>query len=186
MIESHEEKSCRLFNQAIYIYLISCWVKSSFWIELSNQTSQFNLSSWVQLLNSTQHFFKKISTQLDTFWVEYSTWCSQSSWVRHLLNQNINSQHRWWNADIKTSKRLQFEFIIHYIHKETFNYFSLEWTTQEWLQTTSCRKLQFTSFTLREAKMLHSTYDDWYFTKHHYKCKTETTAEIRHNHLQNS
>ncbi len=35
-------------------------------------------------------------------------------------------------------------------------------------------------------KMLHSTYDDWYFTKHHYKCKTETTAEIRHNHSQDS
>jgi len=45
MIESHEEKSCKLFNQAIYIYLISCWIESSFQIELLNQASQFNLSS---------------------------------------------------------------------------------------------------------------------------------------------
>jgi len=65
MIESHEEKSCKLFNQAIYIYLISCRVKSSFRVELLNQASQFDLSSRVQLLNSTQHFFKKISTRLD-------------------------------------------------------------------------------------------------------------------------
>jgi len=62
MIESHEEKSCRLFNQAIYIYLISCWVKSSFWFELLNQASQLNSSAWIQLLNSIQHFFKKNST----------------------------------------------------------------------------------------------------------------------------
>ncbi len=37
MVESHEEKSCKLFNQAIYIYLISCWIESSFWVELLNQ-----------------------------------------------------------------------------------------------------------------------------------------------------
>ncbi len=77
MIESHEEKSCKLFNQAIYIYLISCWIESSFRVELSNQASQLNSSTWVQLLNSTQHFFKKISIQLDTFWVKYSTWRDQ-------------------------------------------------------------------------------------------------------------
>jgi len=74
MVESHEEKSCRLFDQAIYTYLISCRVKSSFRIELSSQASQFDLSAWVQLLNSTRHFFKKISIRLDTFWVEYPTW----------------------------------------------------------------------------------------------------------------
>ena len=74
MVESHEEKSCRLFNQAIYIYLISCRVKSNFWVELLSQASQFNSSAWVQLLNSTRHFFKKISTQLNTFRIEYSTW----------------------------------------------------------------------------------------------------------------
>ncbi len=74
MIESHEEKSCRLFDQAIYIYLISCRVKSSFQIELSSQASQLNSSAWVQLLNSTRHFFKKIPTQLNTFQVEYLTW----------------------------------------------------------------------------------------------------------------
>ncbi len=79
MIESHEEQSCRLFNQAIYIYLISCWIKSSFQIELLSQASQFDSSSWIQLLNSIQHFFKKISTQLDTFQVKYSTWRDQSN-----------------------------------------------------------------------------------------------------------
>jgi len=65
MIESHEEKSCRLFNQAIYIYLISCRMKSSFRVELLSQASQFDSSAQIQLLNSTRHFFKKISTQLD-------------------------------------------------------------------------------------------------------------------------
>ncbi len=35
-------------------------------------------------------------------------------------------------------------------------------------------------------KMLHSIYDDWYSIKRHYKCKTETTAEIRHNHSRDS
>jgi len=47
MIESHEEKSCKLFNQAIYIYLISCRIESSFWVELLKQASQFNSSAWV-------------------------------------------------------------------------------------------------------------------------------------------
>ncbi len=53
MIESHEEKLCKLFNQTIYIYLISCWVKLSFRVKLSSQASQLDLSCWVQLLNST-------------------------------------------------------------------------------------------------------------------------------------
>ena len=78
MIESHEEKLCRLFNQVIYIYLIFCQVELSFQVELSNQASQLNSSSWIQLLNLTQHFFKKNSTQLNTFWVKYSTQCNQS------------------------------------------------------------------------------------------------------------
>ena len=65
MIESHEEKSCRLFDQAIYIYLISCRVESSFRVELSSQASQLDSSAQVQLLNSTRHFFKKISIRLD-------------------------------------------------------------------------------------------------------------------------
>ncbi len=111
---------------------------------------------------------------------------SKDSWIRHLLNQNINSQHRWWNADAKTSKRLQLKLTIHHIHRETLNYFSLEQTTQEWVWINSCRKLQFTSFTLKREKILHSTYDDWYSTKRHYKCKTETTAEIKHNHSRSS
>ncbi len=44
MIESHEEKSCKLFNQAIYIYLISCRIESSFQIKLLSQASQFDSS----------------------------------------------------------------------------------------------------------------------------------------------
>ncbi len=68
----------RLFNQAIYIYLISCRVKLNCQIELLSQAFQLNLSSWIQLLNSTRHFFKKISTQLNTFQVEYLTWRDQS------------------------------------------------------------------------------------------------------------
>ena len=67
MIESHEEKLYKLFNQAIYIYLISCWIESSFWVELLNQASQLNLSSWIQLLNSTQHFFQKNFNSIQHF-----------------------------------------------------------------------------------------------------------------------
>jgi len=89
MVESHEEKSCRLFNQAIYIYLISCWVESSFWVELSSQASQLDSSSWVQLLNSTWHFFKKISTQLNTFQIEYLTQRDQSIDSKYSLNDFI-------------------------------------------------------------------------------------------------
>ena len=111
---------------------------------------------------------------------------SKDSWVRHLLNQNINSQHRRRNAGAKTSKRLQLKLTIHHIHREILNYFSLEWTTQEWLQTISRRRLQSTSFTLREMKMLHSTYDDWYSTKRHYKRKAEIIAEIKHYYSRSS
>ncbi len=67
MVGSHKEEPCRLFDQAIYIYLISCRVESSFRVELSNQASQLNSSSRVQLLNSTQHFFKKIQFNLTLF-----------------------------------------------------------------------------------------------------------------------
>ena len=83
-------KSWRLFDQAIYIYLISCWVELSFRIELSNQASQLNLSAWVQLLNSTQHFFKNISTRLNTFQVKYSTWRDQFS---SLYRWHIEDDH---------------------------------------------------------------------------------------------
>ncbi len=83
MTRKHDRKlwreSWRLFDQAIYIYLISCWIELSFQIELLSQAFQLDSIFWVQLLNSIQHFFKKISTQLDTFWVEYSTWRDQSN-----------------------------------------------------------------------------------------------------------
>ncbi len=75
MIGSHEEKPCRLFDQAIYTYLISCRVGSGFRVELSGQASQPDSSSRVQLLNLTRHFFKKISTRLE---LEYSTRRDQS------------------------------------------------------------------------------------------------------------
>ncbi len=111
---------------------------------------------------------------------------SRNSWVRHLLNQNINSQRRWQNADAKTSKRLQFMLTVYYIYKEIFNHFSFEWTTQEWLQTTNCKRFQSTSFLLRETKMLHSSYNNWYSAKRHYKCKTEIIAEIKHYYSRSS
>ncbi len=111
---------------------------------------------------------------------------SRNSWVRHLLNQNINSQHRWQNADVKTSKRLQLMLIVYYIYRKIFNHFSFERTTQEWLQTTDHRRFQSTSFSLRETKMLHSSYDNWYSTKRHYKRKTEIITEIRHYYLRSS
>ena len=111
---------------------------------------------------------------------------SRNSWVRHLLNQNINSQHKWWNANIKTSKRLQLMLTVYYIHREIFNHFLFEWTTQEWLKTTDHRRFQSTSFSLREMKMLHSSYDDWYSIKHHYKRKTEIIAEIKHYYSRSS
>ena len=111
---------------------------------------------------------------------------SRNSWVRHLLNQNINLQHRQQNADVKTSKRLQLMLIVYYIHKEIFNHFSFKWTTQEWLQTTDRRRFQSTSFSLRKTKMLHLSYDDWYFTKRHYKRKTEIITEIKHYYSRSS
>jgi len=75
---------------------------------------------------------------------------------------------------------------VYYIHREIFNHFSFEQTTQEWLQTTDHRRFQFTSFSLRRMKMFHSSYNNWYFTKHHYKRKTEIITEIRHYYLQSS
>ncbi len=63
MIGSHEEEPCRLFDQAIYTYLISCRVGSGFRVGLSDQASQPDPSSRVQLLNSTRHFSKKIPTR---------------------------------------------------------------------------------------------------------------------------
>ncbi len=99
LVESHDGKTCRLFDQAIYTYLISCRVESSFRVELLNQASQLDLSARVQLLNLTQHFFKKISTQLDTFRVEYSTWRDQSrenQCCHEALSLNLHQLHAEW------------------------------------------------------------------------------------------
>ncbi len=94
MTKKHGRKSWReswrLFDQAIYIYLISCWIESSFRVELLSQASQLDSSAQIQLLNSTWYFFKKISTQLDTFWVEYSTWRDQSIHQTQYLSEAEN------------------------------------------------------------------------------------------------
>ena len=65
MVGSHEGESCRLFDQAIYTYLISCRVGSGFRVGLSGQASQPDPSAWVQLLNPTRHFSKKNPTRPD-------------------------------------------------------------------------------------------------------------------------
>ncbi len=102
----------KLFNQAIYIYSISCRVESSCWVELLSQASQLNLSSWVQLLNSTQHFFKKISTQLNTFWVEYLTWTQVLHLTRSVYFYSKNKIFAKCNYKIYNKKLL---IIIYYL-----------------------------------------------------------------------
>ena len=72
MKRNHEGCS-RLFDQAIYTYLISCRVGSGFRVELSDQASQSDSSTRIQLLNPIRHFSKKIPIRPDTFRVEYST-----------------------------------------------------------------------------------------------------------------
>ena len=89
MIESHEEKSCRLFDQAIYLYLISCRVESSFRVKLSSRvvessfSTQFDTFSKKFQLDST--LFKS-STQLE---LKYSTRRNQSSIdIQTVIEQN--------------------------------------------------------------------------------------------------
>jgi len=108
MVESHEGKSCRLFDQAIYIYLIFCWVESSFRVELSSQASQLNSSAWVQLLNPTRHFFKKIPTRLDTFRVEYSTWRDQS--INEMIDKIVDCKYLTRLNIILTFNKLRMHF----------------------------------------------------------------------------
>ncbi len=94
----------RLFDQAIYIYLISCWVKSSCRVELSSQAFQLDSSSWVQLLNFTRHFFKKISTQLDAIrnsdhlqarWARWASCSSCSLWSLLIQAIRANTSRLW-------------------------------------------------------------------------------------------
>ncbi len=89
MVGSHEGKPCRLFNQAIYTYLISCRVGSSFRVELSSQASQPDSSARVQLLNPTRHFFKKISTRLDAISLKIYINSSQNNSENDLINFNF-------------------------------------------------------------------------------------------------
>ncbi len=102
----------RLFDQAIYIYLISCWVESSCQVELSSQASQLDSSSWIQLLNLTQHFFKKISTWLNTFRVEYSTWRDQSTF-NSTMSSCIKDRLNWsaWRIT-EVLKKKEFQHLI--------------------------------------------------------------------------
>ena len=102
----------RLFDQAIYIYLISCRVESSCQVELSSQASQLDSSSWIQLLNLTQHFFKKISTWLDTFRVEYSTWRDQSTF-NSTMSSCIKDRLNWsaWRIT-EVLKKKEFQHLI--------------------------------------------------------------------------
>ncbi len=48
--------SWRVFDQAIYIYLISCWVKSNCWVELSSWIVESNFSIQFEFLSSTSQF----------------------------------------------------------------------------------------------------------------------------------
>ncbi len=70
--------------------------------------------------------------------------------------------------------------IVYYIYREIFNHFLFEWITQEWLQTIDHKRFQSTSFSLKRMKMFHSSYNDWYSAKHHYKRKIEIIAEVKH------
>ncbi len=89
MVESHEGEPCRLFNQAIYIYLISCRVESGFRVELSSQASQLDPSARVQLLNLTRHFSKKIPTRLDAISLKIYINSSQNNSENDLINFNF-------------------------------------------------------------------------------------------------
>ncbi len=91
MVESHEGKPCRLFDQAIYTYLISCRVESNFRIGLLNQASQSDSSSRVQLLNLIRHFSKKIPTRLDP---TRSVYCSQQDRSRFSLKESFSASRK--------------------------------------------------------------------------------------------
>ncbi len=59
-------------------------------------------------------------------------------------------------------------FIVFYIYKKIFNHFLFKQATQKWLWTTDHKRFQFTSFSLREMKMFHSTCSNQQFTWYHY------------------
>ena len=145
MIESHEEKSCRLFNQAIYIYLISCWIESSFRVKLLSQASQLNSSAWIQLLNSTQHFFKKISTRLDAI---------------SLIESWITSKKRnLWSRSESKSSLLRSEIHWIFIERLKLSYQSTRQNCMTQLWLTSKRqiyKLKAVSFVISQIISLKS------------------------------
>ncbi len=172
MTRKHDRKSWReswrLFNQAIYIYLISCRVESSFRVELSSQASQFDLSAWIQLLNSTRHFFKKISIQLDTFRVEYSTRHDQSRWNKKkkkrrkeskdeeidinnlalalfMLVSTINSQHFYTSA-----KMLKKSWLCYQLQEDNTMLWRLEDRVFE--KKCSCENASHRLWTMRVCK----------------------------------
>jgi len=84
---------------------------------LSNQASQFDSSARIQLLNSTRHFFKKNSTRLDTFRVEYSTRRDQFiyKYVQHFI----------WNYHMCTRFKLSRQWTQEWLH--SFSVFERRW-----------------------------------------------------------
>jgi len=60
MVGSHEGEPCRLFDQAIYTYLISCRVGSGFRVGLSGQASQPDPTLFQKNSNPTRHFSGRV------------------------------------------------------------------------------------------------------------------------------
>ncbi len=111
MVESHEGEPCRLFDQAIYTYLISCRVGSGFRVGLSGQASQPDPSARVQLLNPTRHFSKKIPTRPDTFRVGYPTRRGQS--MQNQLSQIEVAENARKVCKKQSDKILKIEDILY-------------------------------------------------------------------------
>ena len=135
MIESHEEKSCRLFDQAIYIYLISCRVESSFQVELLNQASQLDSSAQIQLLNSTRHFSKKISTRLDAISLMYTQSSLQGNSIKVLICLSLN---RWiMNILLKLTYDVKFLFwiLIMLIYRKVRSELQFCLSLNRWIET---------------------------------------------------
>ncbi len=81
----------------------------------------------------------------------------RNSWVKHLLDQNINSQHRWWNADVATYKHLQFMSLFSTSIKRS----SIISRLSELLKD-DCKQL-----IVRDFNLHHSHWEKWRcFTQH--------------------
>ena len=116
MIESYEEKSCRLFDQAIYIYLISCWVKflNSTWVLEFNFSIQLDTFSKKFQLNL---ILFELNIQLE---LEYSTWRDQ-----------FNSTSTWHKLNQEKKRVIQYNHTLfsHRAHLSFITHFSAQWMT---------------------------------------------------------